>query len=65
MGRAGEFNVWCDHHAACIVLQSGVMATLVELDVARGVRLTRADPTAMAADPQPFADHHARYLRRL
>ena len=32
----GEFNVWSDPHAARIVLQSGVVATWVGLDVTRG-----------------------------
>lgn len=50
----GEFNVWSDPEAARIVLQSGVAATWVGLDVTRQVRLTRDAAQAMAADPRPF-----------
>jgi inosine-uridine nucleoside N-ribohydrolase len=50
----GEFNVWSDPEAARVVLQSGVRATWVGLDVTRQVRLTRAQAQAMAADPRPF-----------
>ena len=57
----GEFNVWSDPAAARIVLQSGVMATWVGLDVTRRVRLTRAEATAMAADPHPFTAFAGRY----
>jgi purine nucleosidase len=57
----GEFNVWSDPHAAHIVLQSGVMATWVGLDVTRRVRLTRAEAAAMAADPHPFTAFAGRY----
>ena len=38
----GEFNVWSDPEAARIVLESGVVATWVGLDVTRQVRLDRA-----------------------
>ena len=57
----GEFNVWSDPHAAHIVLQSGVMATWVGLDVTRRVRLTRAEAAAMAVDPHPFTAFAGRY----
>ncbi|WP_375425660.1 nucleoside hydrolase [uncultured Friedmanniella sp.] len=50
----GEFNVWSDPEAARVVLQSGVRATWVGLDVTRQVRLTRAQAVEMAADPRPF-----------
>jgi inosine-uridine nucleoside N-ribohydrolase len=59
----GEFNVWCDPEAAAVVLQSGVMATLVGLDITRRIRLTRAEADAMAADPHPFAACAGRYSR--
>jgi purine nucleosidase len=57
----GEFNVWSDPHAAHIVLQSGVVATWVGLDVTRRVRLTRADAAAMAADAHPFTAFAGQY----
>ena len=57
----GEFNVWSDPAAARIVLQSGVMATWVGLDVTRRVRLTRRDAEKMAADPHPFTAFAGRY----
>jgi purine nucleosidase len=50
----GEFNVWSDPAAARIVLQSGVVARWVGLDVTRQVRLSRADARAMTEDPHPF-----------
>jgi purine nucleosidase len=57
----GEFNVWCDPAAARVVLQSGVMATWVGLDVTRRVRLTRHEAEEMAADPHPFTAFAGRY----
>jgi inosine-uridine nucleoside N-ribohydrolase len=57
----GEFNVWSDPAAARIVLQSGVMATWVGLDVTRRVRLTRGEAEDMAADPHPFTAFAGRY----
>jgi inosine-uridine nucleoside N-ribohydrolase len=57
----GEFNVWSDPAAARIVLQSGVMATWVGLDVTRRVRLTRREAADMAADPHPFTAFAGRY----
>ena len=59
--RPGEFNVWSDPEAAAVVLQSGVTASWVGLDVTRRVRLTRVEADAMAADPQPFAAFAGRY----
>jgi purine nucleosidase len=59
--QPGEFNVWSDPAAARIVLQSGVMATWVGLDVTRRVRLTRRDAERMAADPHPFTAFAGRY----
>jgi purine nucleosidase len=57
----GEFNVWSDPAAARIVLQSGVMATWVGLDVTRRVRLARREAEDMAADPHPFTAFAGRY----
>ncbi|HEY0237616.1 MAG TPA: nucleoside hydrolase [Friedmanniella sp.] len=37
----GEFNVWSDPEAARVVLQSGVVASWVGLDVTRQVRMSR------------------------
>jgi purine nucleosidase len=50
----GEFNVWSDPEAARIVLQSGVVARWVGLDVTRQVRLSRSEAQAMSEDPHPF-----------
>lgn len=50
----GEFNVWSDPEAARIVLQSGIRATWVGLDVTRQVRLTRSTASMMSRDPRPF-----------
>ncbi len=50
----GEFNVWSDPAAARIVLQSGVVARWVGLDVTRQVRLSRAEAQTMSEDQHPF-----------
>jgi len=57
----GEFNVWSDPEAARIVLESGVLARWVGLDVTRRVLLTRAEAQGMAADPDPFVSFAGRY----
>ncbi|WP_375433521.1 nucleoside hydrolase [uncultured Friedmanniella sp.] len=57
----GEFNVWSDPDAARVVLQSGVAATWVGLDVTRQVRLTRAAAQSMTTDPRPFVAFAGRY----
>jgi purine nucleosidase len=44
----GEYNFWCDPHAAAVVLNSGVPLRLVGLDVTRKVRLSRADARRLA-----------------
>jgi inosine-uridine nucleoside N-ribohydrolase len=62
-GMPGEFNVWSDPEAARIVLQSGVVARWVGLDVTRQVRLTRAEAQAMAEDPHPFTAFAGLYSR--
>ena len=49
----GEFNVWSDPEAARIVLQSGVVATWVGLDVTRRVRLTRSEARRDGRRPAP------------
>jgi purine nucleosidase len=59
----GEFNIWSDPHAARIVLQSGVVASWVGLDVTRQVRMTRAEATAMAADTHPFTSYAGRFTQ--
>jgi purine nucleosidase len=53
-GMPGEFNVWSDPEAARIVLQSGVVARWVGLDVTRQVRLDRTQARALAEDPHAF-----------
>jgi len=50
----GEFNVWSDPEAAQIVLDSGITASWVGLDVTRQVRLTRAEAERMADSPRPY-----------
>ncbi|SDS47749.1 Inosine-uridine nucleoside N-ribohydrolase [Friedmanniella luteola] len=60
-GMPGEFNVWSDPEAARIVLQSGVVARWVGLDVTRQVRLHRTEAQAMADDPHPFTVFAGRY----
>nr|WP_294691598.1 nucleoside hydrolase [uncultured Friedmanniella sp.] len=57
----GEFNVWSDPEAARIVLQSGLVARWVGLDVTRQVRLTREAALALAADEHPFTSFAGRY----
>jgi len=54
MTLPGEFNVWSDPEAARVVLESGVTASWVGLDVTRQVRLTRGEAAAMAAGDRPF-----------
>jgi purine nucleosidase len=44
----GEYNFWCDPHAAHAVLTSGAPLRLVGLDVTRRVRLSRADAHDLA-----------------
>lgn len=57
----GEFNVWSDPEAARIVLQSGLVATWVGLDVTRRVRLTRAEAETLAGDQHPFTAFAGQY----
>jgi inosine-uridine nucleoside N-ribohydrolase len=57
----GEFNVWSDPEAARIVLQSGVVARWVGLDVTRQVRLTRHAALALAAEAHPFTSFAGTY----
>ena len=57
----GEFNVWSDPEAARIVLESGVVARWVGLDVTRQVRLTRAEAQVMAVDPHRFVSFAGQY----
>lgn len=57
----GEFNVWSDPDAAAVVLQSGVLASWVGLDVTRQVRISRTDAEAMATDEHPFTSFAGRY----
>jgi purine nucleosidase len=45
----GEYNFWCDPHAADVVLNSGARLRLVGLDVTRKVRLSRADARELAS----------------
>ena len=57
----GEFNVWSDPEAARIVLQSGVVARWVGLDVTRQVRLSRQAARDLSAEPQPFTSFAGTY----
>ena len=57
----GEFNVWSDPAAARIVLQSGVVATWVGLDVTRRVRLDRTTAGVMAAEDHRFTSYAGEY----
>lgn len=50
----GEFNVWSDPDAVRVVLQSGVVASWVGLDVTRQVRIERDAASRMAAETHPF-----------
>lgn len=53
-GLPGEFNVWNDPEAARFVLEAGITARWVGLDVTRQVRLTRAEAAQMAASASAF-----------
>ncbi len=57
----GALNVWRDPEAAPRVLPRGGVGAWVGLDVTRRVRLTRAEATAMAADPHPFTAFAGQY----
>lgn len=57
----GEFNIWCDPEAAAIVLDSGIVASWVGLDVTEQVRLSRDQATTMAASPQRFVSFAGQY----
>lgn len=57
----GEFNVWSDPAAARIVLQSGITASWVGLDVTRRVVISRAEAEAMAARTHAFTAFAGRY----
>lgn len=57
----GEFNVWSDPEAASIVLDAGIVASWVGLDVTRQVRLTRAQAAAMAASERAYESFAGRY----
>ena len=58
-GMPGEFNIWSDPEAAQIVLDSGIQATWVGLDVTRRVTLSRGEASAMAD-----SERSVRVLRR-
>ena len=60
-GMPGEFNVWSDPEAAQIVLDSGIQATWVGLDVTRRVRLSRAEASAMADSERAFESFAGEY----
>ncbi|WP_320447971.1 nucleoside hydrolase [Candidatus Roseilinea sp. NK_OTU-006] len=49
MPLRGEYNVWCDPHAARIVLHSGLPITLVPLDVTYRCLFREADMQHIAA----------------
>jgi purine nucleosidase len=59
--RPGEYNVWCDPEAARIVLDSGVPAWWVGLDVTMQARITREHVRRIAAIGTPFATFAAEY----
>lgn len=60
-GMPGEFNVWSDPEAARIVLESGITARWVGLDVTRQVRLSREDAAAMTASSRSFEAFAGQY----
>ena len=60
-GMPGEFNVWSDPEAAQIVLDSGIQASWVGLDVTRRVRLTRAEASAMASSQRSYESFAGEY----
>jgi purine nucleosidase len=49
MPLAGEYNIWCDPHAARIVFHSGMPITLVPLDVTYQCLFTDAHMAALRA----------------
>lgn len=57
----GEFNIWNDPEAARIVLESGISARWVGLDVTRQVRLTRTEAAEMAASDRAFESFAGQY----
>jgi purine nucleosidase len=57
----GEFNIWSDPEAAQIVLDSGIVASWVGLDVTRQVRLTRAEAETMAASQRSYESFAGEY----
>ncbi|NAZ84659.1 nucleoside hydrolase [Kineococcus indalonis] len=56
----GEFNLWSDPEAAAIVLDSGVVADFVGLDVTTQVRLDRRQARQMADSGGSFASFAGR-----
>ena len=68
MPLVGEYNIWCDPHAAQIVFHSGMPITLVPLDVTYQCLFTDAHMAALrdaiqhpASDIQNFIDDSTRF----
>ncbi|WP_161605944.1 nucleoside hydrolase [Microlunatus speluncae] len=59
--QPGEYNVWCDPEAAAIVLDSGIVAQWVGLDVTLQVRVTKDQARAMESSAREFASFAGRY----
>nr|WP_240948777.1 nucleoside hydrolase [Microbacterium sp. CFH 90308] len=57
----GEFNIWCDPEAAAAVLDSGVKANWVGLDVTLQVRIEREQALRMAASERQFTAFAGEY----
>jgi inosine-uridine nucleoside N-ribohydrolase len=57
----GEFNIWCDPEAAAIVLDSGIAARWVGLDVTLQVRVERSQAIEMAASERQFTAFAGEY----
>jgi purine nucleosidase len=57
----GEFNIWCDPEAAAVVLDSGISAKWVGLDVTLQVRVERAQALEMAASDRAFTAFAGEY----
>ncbi|MFD4958233.1 nucleoside hydrolase [Microbacterium sp. NPDC058389] len=57
----GEFNIWCDPEAAAVVLDSGIAAKWVGLDVTLQVRVERDQALGMAASDRQFTAFAGEY----
>ena len=57
----GEFNIWCDPEAAAVVLDSGISARWVGLDVTLQVRVERTQALEMAGSDRAFTAFAGEY----